>query len=76
MEKKERILLDAQLKSVIDQHAFDAELRNGHRIVAFFVRQDMGAVKLAVGDRIQVEMSPYDMSKGQIVVNRGQNDES
>ena len=36
MEKKETILLDARLNAVIDKHAFDAELCNGHHVVAFF----------------------------------------
>ena len=40
VDKKETILLDARLLSVIDNNAFDAELRNGHRFVAFFKRGD------------------------------------
>jgi len=72
MEKKERILLDATLKSVISQHAFGAELRNGHRLVAFLGRQDKGNVQLNIGGKVKVEMSPYDMSKGRILINQGQ----
>ena len=72
MEKKETILLDACLKSVIDNNAFDAELRNGHRFVAFLRRGDRGGVMPQVGEQVTVEMSPYDMSKGRLVVDQEQ----
>ena len=72
MEKKETILLDARLKSVIDNNAFDAELRNGHRFVAFLGRGDRGGVMPQVGEQVTVEMSPYDMSKGRLVLDQEQ----
>ncbi len=67
MDKKETILLDARLISVIDNNAFGAELRNGHRFVAFFRRSNAGDIKPEVDAQITVEMSPYDMSKGRLV---------
>ena len=72
MEKKETILLDARLKSVIDNNAFDAELRNGHRFVAFLRRGDRTAAMPQVGEQVTVEMSPYDMSKGRLVLDQEQ----
>jgi translation initiation factor IF-1 len=72
MEKKETILLDANLISVIDNNAFDAELRNGHRFVAFFKRGDRERCALQVGTQVIVEMSPYDMSKGRLVIDQEQ----
>jgi translation initiation factor IF-1 len=72
MEKKETILLDARLKSVIDNNAFDAELRNGHHFVAFLRRGDRGGHLPQVGDQVTVEMSPYDMSKGRLVLDQEQ----
>ena len=72
MEKKETILLDARLLDVIDKHAFDAELPNGHRFVAFLGRDEEGCQLPQVGDQVAVEMSPYDMSKGRLVVNQEQ----
>jgi translation initiation factor IF-1 len=71
MNKKELILLDARLVSVIDENAFGAELQNGHGFVAFLGREDFGAGDLEIGDSVQVEMSPFDMSKGRLVLNRG-----
>ena len=70
MDKKETILLDAQLKSVIDNNAFGAELKNGHPLVVFFGRDDTGRATPKVGEKVVVEMSPYDMSKGRLVLNQ------
>ncbi|MDH3982325.1 MAG: hypothetical protein OES84_05415 [Kiritimatiellaceae bacterium] len=72
MDKKETILLDACLLSVIDKHAFDAELSNGHRFVAFLGRNDLGSQAPQTGAQVTVEMSPYDMSKGRLVINQEQ----
>jgi translation initiation factor IF-1 len=72
MENKETILLDARLKSVIDNYAFEAELRNGHRFVAFLRRDDRGGSMPQVGVQVTVEMSPYDMSKGRLVLDQEQ----
>ena len=74
--KKDIILLDACLLSVIDKHAFDAELSNGHRFVAFLGRDDVGNEKPQVGATVTVEMSPFDMSKGRLVFDQEQYNES
>ncbi len=58
--------------SVIDKHAFDAELSNGHRFVAFLGKNDHDAELPQVGARVTVEMSPYDMSKGRLVIDQEQ----
>ncbi len=70
MDKKETNLLDACLLSVIDKHAFDAELSNGHRFVAFLRRKDFGCQHPHVGETIPVEMSPFDMSQGRLVIDQ------
>jgi len=72
MDKKEIILLDARLISVIDNNAFGAELRNGHRFVAFFRRGNACEFVPEIGAQVTVEMSPYDMSKGRLVMNQEQ----
>ena len=68
--KKETILLDACLISVIDNNAFGAELRNGHRFVAFLGRGDASRIAPEIGEKVMIEMSPYDMSKGRLVTNQ------
>ncbi len=72
MDKKETILLDARLISVIDNNAFGAELRNGHRFVAFLKGVDAGEPVPEIDALVTVEMSPYDMSKGRLVINQEQ----
>ena len=67
MDKKETILLDARLTTVIDKHAFDAKLCNGHHVVAFFRGKSREADSAVLGLLAQVELSPFDMSKGWIV---------
>jgi len=69
MKKKENILLDAVIQGVIGHAAFDATLPNGHGFVAYALRADRErADSLKNGDHVVVEMSPYDMSKGKIVI--------
>jgi translation initiation factor IF-1 len=70
--KKETILLDARLITVIDNNAFGAVLLNGHRFVAFFRRGETPLAALKIGDDVRVEMSPFDMSKGRLVINQEQ----
>lgn len=66
MKERETILLDAQLEAVIDSHAFRAVLGNGHRFAAYVAARDREKVLPEKGDRVEVEMSPYDMSAGRI----------
>jgi translation initiation factor IF-1 len=68
MIKKENFLLDATLKDVIDDATFNAVLPNGHEIVAYSRSDDKEAARLSLrsGQRVQVEMSPYDMSRGAV----------
>ncbi len=69
MHKKETFVLDAVLKDVINNPTFNAVLPNGHEIVAFPSRRHRNAVRAqwTPGSRVQVEMSPFDMSKGTFV---------
>ncbi len=55
---------------MIDYSAFCAELDNGHRIIAYTKRSDNDLTQKLynMGDRVSVEMTPYDMSKGCIVL--------
>jgi len=66
MTADERIVLDAVIEAVINAKAFHARLRNGHRFVAF-VRGAPAAPAYGPGDRVRVELSPYDLSKGQVM---------
>ena len=72
MNKKETILLDARLISVLNESAFNAELPNRHRFTAFMGRRNKVRGELQPGAIVKVEMSPYDMSKGRLVLDQEQ----
>lgn len=69
-EKKENFVLDVTLTEMIDSRAFRAVLKNGHTLVAYLPRHqgNEATVQWSVGDRVRVLMSPFDMSRGAIVV--------
>jgi translation initiation factor IF-1 len=69
-EKKENFVLDVTLTGMIDNRAFRAALENGHTLIAYLPRHkgNEATVQCNVGDRVRVLMSPFDMSRGAIVV--------
>ena len=68
MNERETILLDARLEAVIDSHAFRAVLENGHEFSAYIAARDREKRCPETGDRVKVEMSPYNMSAGRIII--------
>ncbi len=68
MSECETILLDAQLEAVIDTHAFRAVLGNGHQFTAYIAVWNREKKIPECGDFVKVEMSPYDMGVGQIII--------
>ncbi len=68
MREKELILLDVKVSTVLHNRAFRAELANGHEIVVFARPEAEERVsQVHAGDRLSVRMSPFDMSRGEIV---------
>jgi translation initiation factor IF-1 len=46
---------------------FRVELENGHQIIAHISgKMRMHYIKILPGDKVQIEMSPYDLTKGRI----------
>jgi translation initiation factor IF-1 len=45
------------------------ELPNGHRVLGFLAGKNAGASQLAAGEKVTLEMSPFDFSKGRIILN-------
>jgi translation initiation factor IF-1 len=73
VRQKEIIRLDARVVGVIADAVFRARLANGHEIVAWAGREERRGVQdLRQGDVVSVEMSPFDMSKGRIVLGENQ----
>jgi translation initiation factor IF-1 len=56
---------------------FRVELANGHRLLGHVsLRRRTEAAGLATGDKVNLEMSPFDFSKGRIVLEEKQNESS
>ena len=65
MPGEEAIALEGTVVEILPNMLFRVELPNGHRLLAHTSgRMRMNFVRLAVGDRVTVKCSPYDLSKG------------
>jgi translation initiation factor IF-1 len=68
MKDREIILLDARLESVLEPHAFRAVLANGHQFTAYVAVRDREKKIPVQGEEVKVEMSPYNMNAGRIII--------
>jgi len=67
MAKQEPIKQDGEILEALPNAQFRVELDNGHEILAHVSgKMRMYYIKILPGDRVQVEMSPYDLTKGRI----------
>ena len=67
MAKQEAIQLDGTVLESLGNALFRVELENGHVIIAHISgKMRMHYIKILPGDRVQVEMTPYDLTKGRI----------
>lgn len=68
MAKQLVIEQDGVVKESLGNAMFRVELENGHIIIAHISgKMRMHYIKILVGDRVKIEMSPYDLSKGRII---------
>ncbi|TXC78432.1 translation initiation factor IF-1 [Luteibaculum oceani] len=67
MAKQSSIEQDGTIVEALSNAMFKVELENGHVLVAHISgKMRMNYIKILPGDRVKVEMSPYDLSKGRI----------
>lgn len=67
MAKQEPIKQDGEIIEALPNAQFRVELDNGHEILAHVSgKMRMYYIKILPGDRVAVELSPYDLSKGRI----------
>lgn len=67
MPKQAAIELDGIILEALSNAMFKVELENGHVITAHISgKMRMHYIKILPGDKVKVEMSPYDLSKGRI----------
>ena len=59
---------DGQIDEILPDGRFRVLLENDHRIIAYTAgRMRRHRIRSVVGDRVQVEMTPYDLDKGRII---------
>ena len=67
MAKQEPIKQDGEIIEALPNAQFRGKLDNGHEILAHVSgKMRMYYIKILPGDRVAIEMSPYDLSKGRI----------
>lgn len=67
MAKQASIEQDGIIKEALSNAMFRVELQNGHVITAHISgKMRMNYIKILPGDKVRVEMSPYDLTKGRI----------
>jgi translation initiation factor IF-1 len=69
MAAKDTIRLQATVVDALPNAMFRVELENGHRILAHVSgKMRMHFIRILPGDTVTVEMSPYDLNRGRIVL--------
>ncbi|MDW7667254.1 MAG: translation initiation factor IF-1 [Bacillota bacterium] len=67
MSKKDVIELEGKVLEALPNAMFKVELENGHEILAHISgKLRMNYIRILPGDKVTVELSPYDLSKGRI----------
>ena len=67
MPKQSAIEQEGVIVETLPNAMFKVELENGHVIIAHISgKMGMNYIKILPGDRVKVEMSPYDLTKGRI----------
>jgi translation initiation factor IF-1 len=68
MGKEEAIQVEGTVVEALPNAMFRVELENGHRVLAHISgKMRMNFIKILSGDKVTVELSPYDLGRGRIV---------
>ncbi|MBS4072521.1 translation initiation factor IF-1 [Algoriphagus aquatilis] len=68
MAKQTSIEQDGTITEALSNAMFKVELENGHQLIAHISgKMRMNYIKILPGDKVKLELSPYDLSKGRIV---------
>ena len=69
IEKEEHIEVEGKIIEALPNAMFKVELENGHQVLAHVSgKMRMHFIRILPGDKVTVEMSPYDLSRGRIVL--------
>ena len=68
MPKEEAIVVGGKVLETLPNAMFRVELENGHKVLAHISgKMRMHFIKILPGDKVTVELSPYDLSRGRII---------
>jgi len=69
MAREGAIEIEGAIVEVLPNRMYRVELANGHRLLAYMTgKARLSFARLAIGDKVRLEMSPYDLSEGRIIV--------
>jgi translation initiation factor IF-1 len=76
MPKEELLEMNGLVTEVLPDSRFRVDLENGHQLIAYTSgKMRKNHIRILAGDKVSLEMSPYDLSKGRItfrhIENRG-----
>ena len=65
---EEKILVEGEVIEAMPSTTFRVKLENGHTVLAYLSgRLRKFYIRILLGDRVKVELSPYDLTRGRIV---------
>jgi translation initiation factor IF-1 len=68
MAKEESIEVEGVVVEILPNAVFRVELKNGHRVLGHISgKMRKNFIKILSGDKVVVELSPYDLNRGRIV---------
>lgn len=68
MSKAEKFEMEGKVLEKLPNTMFQVELDNGHQVLAHISgKLRMNYIRILPGDKVTVELSPYDLAKGRIV---------
>ncbi len=68
MPKEEPIRVEAIVKEMLPNATFRVEIKGGHKVLAHVSgKMRMNYIRILPGDKVILEMSPYDLTKGRII---------
>jgi translation initiation factor IF-1 len=71
-EKEEKIELQGEVIEALRGRMFRIQLDNGHETLGYLAgRLKRHRIRVMLGDRVRIELSPYDLARGRIVYRLG-----
>lgn len=65
---QEKLVLDGKIVEALPNTSFKVELENGHTVLAYLSgKMRKYYIRVLLGDRVRVELSPYDLDRGRII---------